>query len=619
MRFSILAILTGLAAFAQGPVRLRVDASDAPRRLFHVQMTMPVKAGPMTLLYPEWIPGEHAPTGPIVNFVGLKIQGAGKIVQWRRDDVNMFAFHIDVPAGVNSIDIAFDFISPPEAGGFTSAASATSELAVLNWNQVLLYPQGSQPDDLQYQASLRVPNGWKYGTALPMAHESGRDIEFQPAPLTTLIDSPISAGAHYRTVELGTENGVAHYMHIAADSDRALEVSREVIGEYQNLVKESGALFGSRHYRDYHFLYTLSDHIAHFGLEHHESSDDRESERALIDGDKLRSTADLLPHEFVHSWNGKYRRPAGLASGGHDGGYDTPMKGGLLWVYEGLTEYLGEVLAARSSLFSADDYRDKLADTAAMLDREYGRQWRPLEDTAASAPFLYDAGGDYAGYRRGVDFYPEGVLIWLDVDVTIRQLSKGAKSLDDFCRTFHGGPGGTPLMKTYEFADVVAALNAVQPYDWAGFLNDRLHYTSTHAPLGGIEHAGWKLTYDADPTDFFSLDNDGDLSYSLGVKVKEDGMISDVAFSGPAAYVGISPATRMVAVNSRQFTTTILREAIQKAVTDMTPIELLIKEGEYYKTYKVDYHGGEKYPHLTRVEDTPDLLTDIISPKVTKK
>jgi predicted metalloprotease with PDZ domain len=620
MRFSMLALLTSLAAFGQGPVRLRVDATDAPRRLFHVQMTMPVNSGPMTLLYPEWIPGEHAPTGPIMNLVGLKVQGGGKTIEWRRDSANMFAFHIDVPPGVTSLDVAFDFISPPEGGGFTSTASATSELAVLNWNQVMLYPQGSQPDDLQYQATLRVPNGWKYGTALPIARESGRDIEFQPASLTTLIDSPLSAGAHYRTIELGTDNGIAHFLHVAADSDRALEVSRETIGEYQNLVKEAGALFGTRHYRDYHFLYTLSDHVAHFGLEHHESSDDRESERALIDADKLRTTADLLPHEFVHSWNGKFRRPRGLISGDHDGGYDTPMKDDLLWVYEGLTEYLGEVLAARSSLFSADDYRDKLAGTAAMLDREYGRQWRPLADTAVAAPFLYDAANDYAEYRRGVDFYPEGVLIWLDVDVTIRQLSKGTKSLDDFCRAFEGGSGGAPALKPYDFADVVAGLNAIQPYDWAGFLNDRLQYTSTRAPLGGIEHAGWKLTYDADPSDFFSIYQEGaDLSFSVGMKVKEDGLISDIAFSGPAAYVGISPATRIVAVNSRQFTVTILREAIQKAVTDMTPIELLIKNGEYYKTYKVDYHGGEKYPHLVRVENTPDLLTDIIAAKATKK
>jgi predicted metalloprotease with PDZ domain len=599
-------------------VRLRVDATDAPRRLFHVQMTMPAKTGPVTLLYPEWIPGEHGPTGPVVNLVGLKVQGGGKTIAWKRDSVNMYAFHLDVPAGVSSLDIAFDFISPPESGGFTSSASATSELAVLNWNQLLLYPQGTQADDLQYQATLRVPNSWRYGTALPIARESGNEIEFQPASLTTMVDSPVSAGAHYRTIDLGTDNGAPHYLHLAADSDRALEVSPEIVNQYKNLVKETGALFGSRHYRGYHFLFTLSDHVAHFGLEHHESSDDRYDERTLIDPEVQRVSADLLSHEFVHSWNGKFRRPAGLISGNHDGGYDTPMQGDLLWVYEGLTEYLGEILAPRSELWTPEDYRERLAQTAASLDSTFGRTWRPLEDTAVAAQLLYDAGGDYENYRRSVDYYPEGTLIWLEADVTIRQLSKGKKSLDDFCRAFHGGPGGAPALKPYEFADVVAALNAVEPYDWADFLNQRLHSTDAHAPLGGIERSGWKLVYDGERSDFWKAYEDADkftdLSYSIGLKVKEDGTIADIAFGGPASKAGISPATRLIAVNHRQFTPTVMREAIQKA----GELELLIRNGEYYQTFRVDYHGGERYPHLVRDSAAPDLLTPIIAPKVKK-
>ena len=619
MRISIIALMAAMSAFGQAPVRLRVDATDAPRRLFHVQMTMPAKSGPLTLLYPKWIPGEHGPTGPITNMVGLRVQGGGKVIPWKRDSTNMFAFHLDVPAGVNSLDVTFDFISPPEGGGFTSSAATTSELAVLNWNQVLLYPEGTQPDQATYQASLRVPNGWRYGTALPIAKESGNEIEFQPAPLTTLIDSPVSAGTHYRTIELGTDNGISHFLHLAADSDRALEVSDEIIGHYQNLVKEAGALFGSQHFRSYHFLFTLSNHVAHFGLEHHESSDDRDEERTLIDPDKFRLTADLLSHEFVHSWNGKFRRPRGLLSDDHDGGYETPMQGDLLWVYEGLTEYLGGVLTARSALWKPEDYRDKLALTAAALDHQYGREWRPLQDTAVSAQFLYDAGNDYGDYRRSVDFYPEGILIWLDADVTIRQLSKGKKSLDDFCRIFHGGPGGAPALKPYDLADVVATLNAVQPNDWAAFFNERVNSTSAHAPLGGIEHAGWKLAYDTEQSDFFSTGEEGEnLSYSLGLKVKDDGFIPDVALASPAGKAGIAPATRIVAVNSRQFTTAILREAIAKAVKDSKAIELLIREGEYYKTYRVDYHGGEKYPHLVRVEGTPDLLTEIVVARIKK-
>jgi predicted metalloprotease with PDZ domain len=606
-------------ALAQAPVRLRVDATDVSRRVVHVQMTIPARPGPMTLLYPEWIPGEHGPTGPIANLVGLKISAGGTPLAWKRDSVNMYAIHVEVPAGVSSLDVAFDFLPAPESPGFSSGGSTTSELAVLNWNQLLLYPQGAEADSLQVEASLRVPQQWRYGTALPIRRESGGEIEFLPAALTTVVDSPVSMGAHYRTIDLGADGSIPHYLHLAADSDRALEVPADTIGHYRSLVKEAGALFGARHYRGYHFLYTLSDHVAHFGLEHHESSDDRFSERALIDPDPRTASADLLPHEFVHSWNGKYRRPAGLISGGRDGGYDVPMKGDLLWVYEGLTQYLGEVLTRRSGLWSAEEYRDSVAATAAAMDNTYGRRWRPLEDTAVAAQVLYDTGDDYENYRRSVDYYPEGSLLWLEVDVTIRRLSHGAKSLDDFCRAFHGGAGGAPALKAYTFEDVVAGLNAVQPNDWAGFLNQRLRSTVEHAPLGGIENGGWKLVYDGNRSDFWkAMEADRklvDLTYSIGLKVNEDGAIQDVRFGGPAQRAGIAPAVKLIAVNGRQYTPTVLREAVARTATDPKPLELLLKNGEYYETRRVEYAGGEKYPHLVRAEGREDLLTAIGEPK----
>jgi predicted metalloprotease with PDZ domain len=625
MRISAVALLAlvSLPLHAQTPVKLKVDATDATRRLFHVQMSMPAKPGAMTLLYPEWIPGEHGPTGPIANLVGLKIQAGGKTVAWKRDSDNMYAFHLEVPNGATTLDVAFDFISPPESGGFTSGASTTTELAVLNWNQVLLYPKGSEPDAFQYQATLTVPNSWRYGTALPIQRESGNQIEFQPASLTTMVDSPVSAGAHYRTFELGGEQGAQHYLHVATDSDRALEASPELIGHFKNLVTEAGALFGAHHYRSYHFLYTLSDHVAHFGLEHHESSDDRTGERTLIDPDALRASGYLLPHEFVHSWNGKYRRPSGLISGGHDGGYDTPMQGDLLWVYEGLTNYLGEILTPRSGLWSPEDYRESLAETAAELDNKYGRTWRPLEDTAVAAQVLYEAGNDYQSLRRSVDYYPEGTLIWLEADVSIRQLSKGTKSLDDFCKLFHGGASGPAALKAYNFDDVVAALNAVQPNDWAAFLNQRVHSTEARAPLGGIERSGWKLTYDGVRSEFWKAREEThkvvDLTYSIGILINsEDGTISDVRYGGPAEKAGIAPSVKLIAVNTRQYTPTVLREAIAQTATNAKPLELLVKNGEFYQTFRINYEGGEKYPHLTRDTGTPDLLTSIISPAAKK-
>ncbi len=615
MRLSLAFGLVSTFVVAQpAEMKLRVDATDAPRHLLHASMTIPAKPGPMTLLYPEWIPGEHGPTGPVVDLVGLKMTAGGKPVAWKRDAVNMYAFHVTVPEGASALDVVFDFVTPPETAGFTSGASATTELAVLNWNQVLLYPEGVTSDQMRLQASLKVPNGWKYGTALPIARESGNEIQFQPSSLTTLIDSPVSAGTHYRTIELGP----SHYLHVAGDSDRSIELTDEQIQHYKNLVLETGVLFGSRHYRSYHFLLTLSDHVASFGLEHHESSDDRIGERGMVDDVARKVNADLLPHEFTHSWNGKYRRPAGLATPD----YSQPMKGGLLWVYEGLTQYLGDILTPRSGLLTADEFRDNLAITAAALDKKAGRTWRPLEDTAVAAQLLYNARDDYAGYRRGVDYYDEGTLIWLEADVLIRDLSKGAKSLNDFCKSFHGGPGGAPALKTYTFEDIVAGLNAVQPYNWADFLNKRLDSTAGHAPLGGIENSGWKVTYNATRSEMWRNHEEDsksvNLTYSIGLKVSEEGNISDVAFGGPAQKAGVSPATKLIAVNGRQYFPVILREAVQSAVNKTAPIELLVKNGEYYQTFKIDYHGGELYPHLTRDDSKGDVLSKIIEPMVKK-
>jgi predicted metalloprotease with PDZ domain len=616
MRLSVVfALLCAFMSAQDAEMKLRVDATDASRHILHASMNIPAKPGPMTLLYPEWIPGEHAPTGPVIDLVGLKISSGGKTIPWKRDAINMYAFHVTVPEGASALDVVFDFVTPPEAAGFTSGASATTELAVLNWNQVLLYPEGVASDQMRLQASLKVPNGWKYGTALPIAHESGNEIEFKPSSLTTMIDSPVSAGAHYRTIELGP----SHSLHVAGDSDRAIELTDDQIEHYKNLVLETGALFGSRHYRSYHFLLTLSDHVASFGLEHHESSDDRIGERGMVDEVTRKVNADLLPHEFTHSWNGKYRRPAGLATPD----YSEAMKGGLLWVYEGLTQYLGEILTPRSGLLSAEEFREDLAATAAALDRKSGRTWRPLEDTAVAAQLLYNARDDYAGYRRGVDYYDEGTLIWLEADVLIRELSKGAKSLNDFCRLFHGGTGGSPALKTYTFEDVVAGLNAIQPYDWADFLNKRVESTASHAPLGGIENSGWKLTFSSSRSEMWRNHEEEskaiNLSYSIGLKVSEEGNISDVAYGGPAQKAGISPATKLIAVNGRQYFPIVLREAVQSAVTKTAPIEVLVKNGEYYQTFKIDYHGGEQYPHLTRDESKVDVLSKIIEPMVKRK
>lgn len=612
-----LPLLIAAMGWAQSPpVRLSVDASAAPRRLLYATMQFPVKPGPMSLLYPKWIPGEHGPTGPIEDLAGIRMTANGQPVRWHRDDVNVYEFHIDIPEGVSQLDVAIDFISPPETGGFSGGGSITSQLAVLSWNQLLLYPEGTPSDQLEYQATLKIPEGWRYGTALPVEKETGNEITFQPSSLTTLIDSPVQTGINYRTIDLSPGGPVPHFLHLAADTERATRITDDEIQHYRNLVEETNYIFNAHHYRDYHFLLTLSDHVAHFGLEHHESSDDRTDEDALIDFGIRKVDADLLPHEFVHSWNGKYRRPAGLATPD----YNEPMKGELLWVYEGLTEYLGEILTPRSGLWTPQDFFDSLARNAASLDHESGRTWRPLEDTAVAAQVLYDSRNDYADLRRGVDFYEEGTLIWLDVDVTLRTLSKGKRSIEDFCRAFAGPPSTGPEVKPYTFEDVVRTLNSVQPYDWAGFLKQRVESTAPRAPLNGITNGGYSLVYTNQRSEFWKTREEVrrtvDMSYSLGFLARDNGEIVDVRLATPAFQAGLAPATRIIAVNGREFSPGGLRQAVQDATKTTTPIALLIKDGEYYRSYNIDYHEGEKYPHIVRDKSKPDLISDIIRPHV---
>jgi predicted metalloprotease with PDZ domain len=490
-------------------------------------------------------------------------------------------------------------------------------MAVISWNQVLLYPQGWKSDEITYAASLKLPANWKYGTPLPVASSAAEDgqtqIKFQPASLTALIDSPVITGEFLKVVKLADDPLVE--MDIAADSAAALEPPPEVWDHYKNLVQQAYKLFGAHHYRDYHFLYSLSDHVAHFGLEHHESDDSRVDERGLVDESERKMEASLLPHEYVHSWNGKYRRPADLATPD----YQQPMQDDLLWVYEGLTNYLGTVLAARSGLLNAQESRDDLALTAAALDHTPGRAWRNLQDTADDAAELYFVPRAWESWRRGTDFYDEGTLDWLWADVIIRQQSKGKKTLDDFCKLFHGAPSTPPMVKTYTFDDVVNTLNQVVAYDWRGFWTERLTNHGPGAPLGGVEGSGWKLAYDETPSEM----NCGgecnshyvDAKYSIGLNLREDGTIVDTIEGLPAAAAGVGPGMKLIGVNGRHYSSDILRDALKAAKTGIEPIELLVENTDYYKVFKLDYHGGERYPHLVRDETKPDLLTDIYNAK----
>ncbi len=605
-------------ASAAEPIQLSVDISDAPRKLLHARLVIPVKPGPLTLMYPEWIPGEHGPTGPIDNLAGLVFEGNGQRIRWTRDDVDMFAFHLTIPEGVTQLNAKADFLATAQPTGFSAGASTSANLAILSWNEFTLYPAGIAAADISVAPTIVLPDGWKFGTALTESSRSGSAIHFEPVTLDMLIDSPLLSGRFFKEIPLAPEITPKHYLDLAADGPEDLIVSPDEVNSFSNLIRETGALYKFRHYNSYHFLMTLSDSVAHFGLEHHQSSDDRVEARAFLDEDLNVLNASLLPHEFTHSWNGKYRRPAGLVTST----YRQPMKGELLWVYEGLTEYASTILTVRSGLWNADQFLGNLADSAAAMNARPGRTWRDLQDTATSAQTLYETVDAWDNWRRSVDYYPEGALIWLEVDVKIRKLSNGKKSLNDFCARFLGYGGDTgPKLVPYTFDELVANLNAVQPFDWTAFLNERLTTNRPEAPLQGITEGGYKLEF-TDTENEITRDNESyergvNAWYSLGFKTS-DLSIQDVLVGSLADQASLGPGMKLIAINGRRATDELLHNAIRDAKGSQDPIEVIVENQGFFRVLKLDYHAGEKYPHLTREGKSPTILDELMKPMVSK-
>ena len=608
--FALLLLTTSIALAQTGAISLTVDATQAPLKMIRTHMVMPVKPGPLTLYYPKWIPGEHEPAGPIAGLSGLKFTVNGQIVPWKRDLRDVFTFHLDIPQGASQLDVSFIYLDPTGDSG-----SATDKLFVLSWNAHLLYPAGMPASQITYKPMLRLPDGWKFGTALPVAGQSGTEVSFQPIGLDLLVDSPVVTGEYYRAIDL-TPPGepIHHEIDLVADSEAALAMSPAVQKGLTNLVAEAGKLFGTRHYRDYHFLLTLSDHTPHFGLEHHESSDNRLPERTLLSPGAARRVGGLLAHEFAHSWNGKVRRPRDLSTPE----FETPMETDLLWVYEGNTSYLGDLLAARSGLWTADDYHQALADIAASLGQgRPGRTWRPLLDTAVGIPGMFRQQGS-SNWRRGSDYYEEGELIWLEAANIIHEQSHGQKSYDDFAHLFYGGPNSGPQLKTYTFDELVAALNQIAPYNWAEFFNQRLMSTSAEAPTGGIEAGGWKLAFTAEAPRQRGEEGGrrsiSSTTYTIGLNLGADGAVNDSLYDGPAFRAGVTSGMKVVGVNGRLYTADILTDAIKAAQSGSGKIELLVIDSDYYRTCTIDYRGGERYPHLVRDTSKPDYLNELIKP-----
>ncbi len=594
----------------QPAIRLDVNATEAPRKIIHAHLVIPAKPGPLTLYYPKWIPGNHGPSGPINDLTGLKVRAGEHTIPWRRDDVDMYAFHCQVPDSVQSVAVSLDVL-----GGGNGAASSTDNMAMIRWNQMLLYPSGRSAAEIEFQANLRVPKGWKLGTALPIAGQDGSMTHFGPVSLETLIDSPVLCGRYFREVSLGQADGIPHFLELASESPAGLEITPTTKAHMEKLVVEAGKLFGARHYRSYRFLVTLSDHMGVHGLEHHESSDDGLPERALADDQVGKLAGFVLPHEYVHSWCGKYRRPQGLCTTD----FQQPQKTRLLWIYEGLTEYLGTVLTARCGLWTPQDTHDYLALTAERMETQRGRTWRPLTDTTLSAPMrAFNVGGGQS-WRRAVDYYDEGLLIWLEVDTRIRRLTHGQHSMDDFCRAFFGGSSGKPELKPYPLDDVVAALYAIAPMDWKGLFDKRLNAVTEHAPLAGIQSSGWRLTYAEKPNSydkaFQNLMKAIDLGSSIGLRLTPDGKVMDVIHGSSADQAGVGVGMKLLAVNSRHWTPELLDAAITASKKPDSRLELLLENDEFIRSYSLNYHGGPKHPRLERLQGKPNLLKLILKPK----
>ncbi|TAL87212.1 MAG: M61 family peptidase [Rhodanobacter sp.] len=621
---AVACILSSLSAFADvpepqdvpyhGTLKINVDATDVTHRIFRVHEVIPVQPGSLTLLYPQWIPGSHSPSGPIDKLAGLVVTAGGKTLTWKRDTLNVYAFHVEVPQGVSSIEVAFQYLSPQDRA--EGRVVMTPEMLNLQWNANTLYPAGYYSRRIMTEPSVKLPAGWKLGSALEVASRDGDTVRFKPISYNNLVDSPIFAGKYFKRVDLAPGATAPVHMDIVADAPKDLQITPAQLKVHRNLVQQMYKLYGAHHYNHYDFLLALSDKMSGIGLEHHRSSENGVGPGYFTEWDKNALRRDLLPHEFNHSWNGKYRRGANLWTPN----FNVPKQDSLLWVYEGQTQFWGYVMAARSGLWTDSQARDMLAYVAAQYDR--GRPglatWRTLQDTTNDPIIARRAPLPYRNYQSSEDYYSGGQMIWLDVDAKLRALSHGKRSIDDFARAFFGMDNGSYVTNTYTFGDVVKTLNTIAPFDWSQYLRGLL---DGHGPLtGGIEAHGWKVVYTDTPSAAVKAvearRHYANLAYSIGLMVGKGGKIGDVLWDGPAFKAGISPGMKVVAVNGHDYTSENLKDAISAAARNKSqPVTLLVKNFDEYKSVNIDYHGGLKYPHLVRDKSKPDTLDALLKPR----
>ena len=599
-----------------GVLQLSVDATDLSRRVYQVRQRIPVQPGALKLWYPQWIPGNHAPTGPINQMGGLLMSANGQRVPWRRDPLDMYAFQVQVPDGATVLDVEFQWLSPTASD--QGRVAMTTELMSVQWSRLLLYPAGHDARNIRIQPSLRLPQGWQFGTALESAGSDGNLHRFKPLALVDLVDSPVYAGRHFKRFDLDPGAEFPVHLNVVADAPESLQAKPDILEAHRALVRQADRVFGTRPFAHYDFLLALSDQFSGIGLEHHQSSENG-TYPGYLTGEAPFADNYLLPHEYAHSWNGKSVRPATLWTP-H---YNTPMQNDLLWLYEGQTEFWAWVLAARAGLYTPVQAREVLAASAALFDHRAGRGWRNLQDTVHQGIVDFnDAVQPWESWQRGFDFYDEGILVWLDVDTRLRELSKGKRSLDDFARDFIGArtANGKVGVQTYGFDDAVDALQQLQPHDWAAFLKARIENHGPSAPLDGLARGGWKLVYNDTPNEAIA-DREGDegfddFSYSLGLKIAgEGGKVNEVLWESPAFHAGMAKDMQVIAIDGQAYNAGRLKRALVAAQSGKASIEMLVRQGDSFRTLRLDYHDGLRYPHLQRVEGTPDLLSRILAPR----
>lgn len=593
-----------------GTIKIAVDATDLAHRIFKINETIPVNAGEMTLLYPQWIPGHHSPVGPISQLAGLKMSAKGKVIEWQRDPGNVYAFNLKVPKGVRELHVEYQFLSPQSSE--QGRVMMTPEMLNLQWDTVALYPAGHYSHKIKFQPSVTLPKGWQFATALEKSSQKGNTVTFEGIDFENLVDSPMFAGSHYKRVDLNPNADTPVFLNVFADKEKDLEISAEGLTAHRELIQQMYALYGAHHFDHYDFLLALTDKLGGIGMEHHRSSENSAKENYFTDWDKSWVGRDLLAHEFNHSWNGKYRRPEALWTPT----YNQVKEANGLWVYEGQTQFWGQVIAARSGLWSQENAMDMLARLGATYDQgRPGMAWRNILDTTNDPTIAQRSSLPYRSYQMSEDYYSGGELIWFAVDAKLRELSNNSHSLDDFAHNFFGVNPGDWNVLTYKFDDVINTLNGIEKYQWDDFINSRL---KGHVNLSkSLEDQGWKLTYNDKASDGIkaieSRYKSTDLLYSLGFSVNKEGKMRDVLWDSPAFNAGLAPSMQIIAVNNTQFSADALKDAVTDAKGSKAPIKLLVKNFDQYSEIQIDYHDGHKYPHLERIEGKPDYLSQLLT------